>query len=150
MTDAQLIRLPITGEELDVSTAPGAVRALEALAEFRRDVGNVERQARDTLRFGTLMLVAEADARGQRTFTVDGRTITVDNPSFERTYDIARLEDGLSAAGLDIVRLGELITYEPRVDGRVIRQLERHPAYKSVIDAATQGIKEKTRIVKVG
>ncbi len=143
MTDAQLIRLPITGEELDVSSAPGAVRALEALAEFRRDVGNVERQARDTLR-------AEADARGQRTFTVDGRTITVDNPSFERTYDIARLEDGLSAAGLDIVRLGELITYEPRVDGRVIRQLERHPAYKSVIDAATQGIKEKTRIVKVG
>lgn len=143
MTEQTLIRLPISGEELDVSTAKGAVRALQAFAEFRRDLGNAERTARETLR-------AEADARGQRTFEVGGRTITVDNPSYDRTYDVARLEDGLAAAGLDVLRLGELITYEPRVDGRIIRQLERHPAYKAVIDAATTGLKEKTRRVEVG
>ncbi len=143
MVEQTLIKLPLGGEELDIGTAPGAVRALQALAEFRREIGNVERQSRETLR-------AEADARGQRTFEVDGRTVTVENPSYDRDYDVARLHDGLTDAGLSVERLAELITYEPRVDGRIIRQLERHPAYKSVIDAATQGLKEKTRIVKVG
>jgi hypothetical protein len=138
-----LIKLPLGGEELDVGSAPGAVRALQALAEFRREIGNVERQSRETLR-------AEADARGQRTFTVDGQRVTVENPSYERSYDVARLEDGLAVAGLDTQRLSELIVWEPKVDGMIIRQLERHPAYKKVIDAATVGLKEKTRIVKVG
>jgi len=139
---AELIKLPITGAELDISTPEGAVDALTAIVEFQRDLNSVQRRCRDTLR-------TEADLRGQRTFEVAGHKIVVENPSFEREYDLTRLEDELLAAGLEPARVSELVTYVPNVDGTIIRQLEKHPSYKVVIDSCTLGVREKTRTVKV-
>jgi hypothetical protein len=62
-------------------------------------------------------------------------------------YDIAILRE-LVDAGLPEERWAELVTYEPKVDGRVINQLRRVPEYAAVIDLAVVGSKEKYRGVR--
>ena len=136
------VRLPNTGEEIDISKPEGAAHALDAIKAFEYELKEVQRTCRQVLR-------DEADKRGQRTFDLGAYKVVVENPGWERVYDVALLEDGLMKAGLEFQRVGKLITYEPKVDGKIIRELEKHPQYKAVIDAATLSVHEKTRLVKV-
>jgi hypothetical protein len=144
MTDQlqDLVKIPGTDIELDLSKPEDAAVALVLTRTWYTELSSVQRAARDTLR-------AEADRRGQRTFEMGGHKIVVDNPTWDRTYDVAKLHEALTEAGLNPARLSELITWEPKVDGKIIRELERHPQFKVAIDAAIQQVTEKTRRVVV-
>lgn len=137
-----LVKVPGTDRELDLSQPKDAAAALILTSTWYSELSFVQRAARETLR-------READRLGQRTFNQDGHRVVVDNPSWERSYDVALLHEALTEAGLDAERLSELITWEPRVDGKIIRELERHPQFKGAIDRAIQSVKEKTRKVTV-
>jgi len=137
-----LVKVPGTDRELDLSQPNDAAAALVLTKTWYSELSYVQRAARDTLR-------AEADRLGARTFEMGGHKIVVDNPTLERRYDTAKLHDALAEAGLDAQRLAELITWEPKVNGSIIRELERHPQFKQAIDAAIEGVTEKTRRVEV-
>jgi hypothetical protein len=73
--------------------------------------------------------------------------VRVGGATVEEEYDIAILHE-LIDAGLPEERWAELVTYEPRVDGRIIQQLKRNPTYAAVIELAVTGRKEKYRGVR--
>lgn len=140
--------VPTVGEQLasvgqlDLSVPEQAASFLIATRTWDSELRSAQSAARRTLR-------ETADARGQRTFDLNGHKIVVDNPALDRSYDVAVLHDGLADAGLDSERLSQVITYEPKVNGKVIRELERHPQFKVPIDAALVSVTEKTRRVEV-
>lgn len=134
--------VPWTGVVLDLSKPSDAAVGLRESIDFYFKLREFQEACRDTLR-------AEADRRGERTFEMDGLHIEVANPSDEQTYDIAKLALLLDA-GLPKERWAQLVTYEPKVDGRVINQLRRANAeYAAVIDNAVLSQKPKSRYVKV-
>jgi len=142
MGNIDLVTIPGSEQQLDLSKPEDATTALTLTRYWREELNSFQAQARATLRM-------MADTVGQRTFVVNGHKVTVDNPAWDRQYDVAKLHEELTEAGLDAQRLSELITWEPKVDGKIIRELEHHPRYKAAIDKAITSVTEKTRTVKV-
>jgi hypothetical protein len=136
--------VPWTGEAVELSDASVATRCLREATSFWYDLRSFQERCRETLR-------AESDRRGQRTFEVDGYKVEVatEEASQDTTYDVQKLWDGLEAAGLPLERLGELITYEPKVSGTVARQLRKNPAYSKIIEDAVQQRTPKQRGVRI-
>lgn len=134
--------IPWTGQILDLAQPKDAAFGFRESIDFYWKLKAFQEACRETLR-------AEADRRGERAFDMDGLHVEVANPSDEITYDIDKLHL-LVEAGLPVERWSKLVTYEPKVDGRVIQQLRRANAeYAAIIDHATQAKKPKARTVKV-
>ena len=136
--------IPWTGEQVDISKPQEASKALRLAQNFYYELRAFQDRCRQTLR-------DESDRLGQRTFETGGYKVEVDSQdaSMETTYDVQRLWDDLLAAGLPVERLSELIHYEPKVDGRIIRQLVKNPAYQIIVEAAVLERSPKTRTVRV-
>ena len=117
---------------------------LREAQSFYYDLRAFQDRCREVLR-------GESDRLGQRTFEVGEYKVEVETQeaSMDTVYDVQQLWDGLEQAGLPLERLAELITYEPKVDGRIIRQIKKNPAYANVIEAAVQSRNPKTRTVRV-
>jgi hypothetical protein len=140
MSDS-LVVLPGTGELVDIATVDGARRGLVMVQEMRHQLTEFAYQCRETI-------LEESDRRGQLSWTTpDGVKVRVGGATVEEEYDIAILHE-LIDAGLPEERWAELVTYEPRVDGRIIQQLKRNPTYAAVIELAVTGRKEKYRGVR--
>jgi hypothetical protein len=136
--------VPWSGEQVTLSETSTAVRCLREANSFWYELRSFQERCRETLR-------AESDKRGQRTFEIDGRKVEVatEEASQDVTYDVQYLWDGLEGAGLPLERLGETITYEPRVNGTIIRQLKKNPTYAAIIERAITSTTPKTRSVRV-
>jgi hypothetical protein len=136
--------VPWTGEAVELSDASVATRCLREANAFWYDLRSFQERCRETLR-------AESDKLGQRTFTVDGYKVEVatEEASVEVQYDVQHLWDALEGAGLPLERLGEMITYEPRVNGTIIRQLKKNPTYAAIIERAIVSTTPKSRAVRV-
>ena len=136
-----LVVVPVTGEQLDISSVAGARRGMEVVAEFRLQLNELYAACRATL-------IEEADQRGQLSWTdEDGTKIRVAGAGVEEKYDVRRLGE-LREAGLPDERWNALVSWEPKVDGRVVNQLRRTPRYAEIIDAAVVESKEKYRSVR--
>ncbi len=136
--------VPWTGEVVDTSKPGVAAPALRMAQNFYYDLRAFQDRCRETLR-------GESDRLGQRTFETGGYKVEVDSQetSVEITYDVQKLWDSLLEAGLPVERLAELVHYEPKVDGRIIRQLEKNPIYCNIIARSIQTRLPKTRSVRV-
>ena len=141
-TDTEMLSLP-GDQAVDISKPEGAATALTALRQYREWLNSAENRCRETLR-------AEADRLGLRTFDVYGTKVEVatQESSVEYVYDVALLHDGLVEKGLPADRVADLISYEPKVNGTVVRQLRRQPEYREVIDRAILSMKQKPRTVR--
>ncbi len=136
--------VPWTGEVVDTSKPGVAAPALRMAQNFYYEFSAFQDRCRETLR-------SESDRLGQRTFETGGYKVEVDSQqtSVEITYDVQKLWDSLLEAGLPVERLAELVHYEPKVDGRIIRQLAKNPTYGWLISQAEQSRAPKTRTVRV-
>jgi hypothetical protein len=135
-----LVVLPGTGEMVDIGTVDGARRGLEMVTELREQLSEFSAACRRTI-------ITESDRRGQLSWESDGVMVRVGGAGLVEEYDIAILHE-LILAGLPEERWAELVTYEPKVDGRIIQQLKRNPTYAAVIELAVIGRKEKYRGVR--
>ena len=140
MSSDSLVVLPGTGELVDIGTVDGARRGLQMVTELREQLSEFSAACRRTI-------IDESDRRGQLSWEADGVMVRVGGAGVVEEYDIAILHE-LIDAGLPETRWAELVTYEPKVDGRVINQLRRNPEYAAVIDLAVVGQKEKYRGVR--
>lgn len=136
--------IPYSGEQVDVSKPQEASRALVESIRFWYELRAFQNRCKETL-------VAESDRLGQRTWETGGYKVEVASveASMNVEYDVQRLWDDLLAAGLPVERLAELIHYEPKVNGTIIRQLRKNPAYDLIIEATVQSRDPRTRSVKV-
>jgi hypothetical protein len=139
MSDS-LVVLPGTGELVDIATVDGARRGMRMVSEMRQQLTEFNDACRRTL-------LEESDRRGQLSWEADGVQVRVGGAGVVEEYDIAILRE-LVDAGLPESRWAELVTYEPKVDGRIIQQLKRNPTYAAVIELAVIGRKEKYRGVR--
>jgi hypothetical protein len=135
-----LVILPGTGELVDIATVDGARRGMRMVSEMRQQLSEFNDACRRTL-------LEESDRRGQLSWEADGHMVRVGGAGVVEEYDIAILHE-LIDAGLPESRWAELVTYEPKVDGRIIQQLKRNPTYAAVIELAVTGRKEKYRGVR--
>ena len=140
MSSDSLVVLPGTGELVDIATVDGARRGMRMVSEMRQQLTEFNDACRRTL-------LEESDRRGQLSWEADGVMVRVGGAGVVEEYDIAILHE-LVLAGLPEERWAELVTYEPKVDGRIIQQLKRNPAYAAVIELAVTGRKEKYRGVR--
>ena len=143
-TSTELTVIPWTGEQVDISKPQGAAHALEAAVAFARQLSTF----RDSC---SVVLREQSDKLGQRTFHLDGYNVevTTADAALDPVYDIDKLWHGLEDAGLPPERLSEVVVYEPKVNGQVIRQLRKNPAYAAVIAEAITEMKSKPRYVRV-
>lgn len=127
-----------------IATVDGAARGLDEAAQIYYQLRSYQEQCRRTLR-------EESDRLGQRTFEVGPYRVEVDSiaAATKPLYDVDALWEGLKDAGCPLERLHEAISYEPKVDGTVIRQLAQNPDYRRVIEAAVRERVEKVRNVRV-
>ena len=116
MSDS-LVVLPGTGELVDIATVDGARRGLQMVTELREQLAEFSAACRRTI-------IDESDRRGQLSWEADGHMVRVGGAGVVEEYDIAILHE-LIDAGLPETRWAELVTYEPKVDGRVINQLRQ-------------------------
>ena len=144
MPETAIEVIPYSGEAVDISQPQEASRALVESIRFWYELRAFQNRCKETL-------VAESDRLGQRTWETGGYKVEVASveASTEITYDVQKLWDSLLEAGLPVERLAELVHYEPKVDGRIIRQLAKNPTYGWLISQAEQSRNPKTRTVRV-
>jgi hypothetical protein len=136
-----LVVVPISGEQLDIASVAGARRGLVLVTDLRRQLTELSNLCRETL-------ISEADRRGQLSWVdEDGTKIRIGGAGLEEEYDAAVLAE-LRDAGLPDERWNQLVSWKPKVDGRVINQLRRNPEYAAIIDRAVTETKEKYRGIR--
>ncbi len=136
--------LPGVGQAFDLAIPEDAAAGLQAATALSYEVRAFQEDCRQALR-------AESDRQGARTFRVGEFKVEVateENATLVQ-YDVQQLWDGLAAAGLPVERLAELVTYEPKVSGTVLRQIVKNPVYQKVVEDAVESRTLKSRGVKV-
>ena len=137
--------VPWTGERCDLSIPEEAARLLDAARRYQVEYARPFADAcAETLR-------EESDRLGQRTFERGGWKVEVESSdsALKTEWDVDKLWEGLLEAGLPVERLKDLVSYEPVVNGMVLRQLRRTPAYAVVIESAVRKQSPRSRYVKV-
>lgn len=134
--------LPWSGEMVDLSTPEGALKGYQEASKFRAQLNDFQAICREAL-------IAEADKLGLLTLEIDGQKLRVDSDGVEYEYDVAKLA-ALKEAGLPDFRFNEMVSWEPKVNQRVVNQVARTPEYKVIIEGAIKSEKPKRRSIRGG